>query len=214
MAIGILGLAILLAAGVMRAQDGNPPELGPMPPDQEWSGEHRFDGGGPGEMGRPGEGHEGMPPGGPHEFGGGGPFLRLAENPRLRKELALTDEQVERLHKIRVEEEKNSIQTRADLELRHIELRELLRADNPDHDAIMQKVDQVIALEGKMQKQRVETLLSARGVLTPDQIKKLKALGEERGPERGRMMGRPGGMGRHDGPATGSAPESPGAPAQ
>jgi hypothetical protein len=51
----------------------------------------------------------------------------------VRMFLGLTDEQVGRLHKIGVEAEKASIQTHADLELGHIELRELLRADNPDH---------------------------------------------------------------------------------
>ena len=83
--------------------------------------------------------------------------------------LGLTDEQVGRLHKIGVEAEKASVQTRADMELRHIELRELMRAENPDHDAIMQKLDEVNALRGKMEKQQVETMLSARGVLTPEQ---------------------------------------------
>jgi len=109
------------------------------------------------------------------------------------------------LHKIGIDAEKAAVQTRADMELRHIELRELLRADNPDHDAIMQKLDEVNALRGKMEKQQVETLLSARSVLTPDQLKKVKAFMENRGGgmERGRMMERHEGMGRpsgHGGP--------------
>ena len=122
------------------------------------------------------------------------------------------DEQVARLHKIGVDAEKASVQTRADMELRHIELRELMRADNPDHDAIMQKLDEVNALQGKMEKQRVETMLSARGVLTPEQQKKIKTFMENRGagggPERGRMMERRGGMGRppgHPGGAPGGS---------
>jgi Spy/CpxP family protein refolding chaperone len=100
------------------------------------------------------------------------------------------------------------------MELRHIELRELLRADNPDHDAIMQKLDEVNALRGKMEKQHVETLLSARSVLTPEQLKKVKAFMENRGAgggsERGRMMERHEGMGRpsgHGGP--GGTPGGP-----
>ena len=100
----------------------------------------------------------------------------MAENPRVRQSLGLTDEQVARLHKIGVEAEKASVQTRADMQLRHIELRELMRADNPDHDAIMQKLDEVNALQGKMAKQRVETMLSARSVLTPEQQKKSRPL--------------------------------------
>jgi hypothetical protein len=90
----------------------------------------------------------------------------------------------------------------------------LLRADNPDHDAIMQKLDEVNALRGKIEKQHVETLLSARGVLTPEQVKKVKAFMENRsaggGPERGPMMERHEGMRRpsgHGGP--GGTPGGP-----
>jgi Spy/CpxP family protein refolding chaperone len=138
----------------------------------------------------------------------------MAENPHVRQYLGLTDEQVGRLHALGVDAEKASVQTRADMELRHIELRELLRADNPDHDAIMQKLDEVNALRGKIEKQHVETLLSARGVLTPEQVKKVKAFMENRsaggGPERGPMMERHEGMRRpsgHGGP--GGTPGGP-----
>jgi len=106
------------------------------------------------------------------------------------------------------------------MELRHIELRELLRADNPDHDAIMKKLDDVNALRGKMEKQRVETMLSARSVLTPDQLKKIKTFMENRGAGggpggRGEMMERRGGQGRpmgHPGGAPGGSTAKPPAP--
>jgi Spy/CpxP family protein refolding chaperone len=135
----------------------------------------------------------------------------MAENPRVRQELGLTDEQVGRLHKIGVDAQKAAVQTRADLQLRGIELRELLRADNPNHDAIMSKIDEVNALQGKMAKQGVETMLSARSVLTPEQLKKIKTFMESRGagaPGRGGMMGPRGGARRPAGRpgAPGGAP--------
>jgi len=216
MAIGILGFMVLLAAAIVTwAQDGPPQGPGPGQGQHQFGGggqhgwgkgPNQFQGGGPGHFGRPGErGHGGWQRGGRHGFGGGEHLLRMAENPRVRQYLGLTDEQVGRLHKIGIDAEKAAVQTRADMELRHIELRELLRADNPDHDAIMQKLDEVNALRGKMEKQQVETLLSARSVLTPDQLKKVKAFMENRGGgmERGRMMERHEGMGRpsgHGGP--------------
>ena len=62
------------------------------------------------------------------------------------------------------------------------------------------KLDEVNALRGKMEKQQVETMLSARSVLTPEQLKKVKTFMENRGAgggmERGHMMERRGGMGR------------------
>jgi Spy/CpxP family protein refolding chaperone len=143
----------------------------------------------------------------------------MAENPRVRQYLGLTDEQVGRLHKIGVDAQKASVQTRADMELRRIELRELMRADNPDQSAIMQKLDEVNALQGKMEKQRVETMLSARSVLTPDQLKKIKTFMENRGEGggagRGQMMERRGGPGRppgHPGGAPGGSTPKPQAP--
>ena len=103
------------------------------------------------------------------------------------------------------------------MQLRHIELRELMHADNPDHDAVMQKLDAVNALRGKMEKERVETLLAARSVLTADQLKKVRTFGENfraGGFGRGPMMERRGGPGRPAGPAGTPAPKPQTPPAQ
>jgi Spy/CpxP family protein refolding chaperone len=234
-AIGTLGLMVLLAAAIVTsAQDGPPQGPGPGQGQHQWGGggqhqwgggQRKFEGGGHGEFGGPGmHGHGGFERGGRHGFGGGDHLVQMAENPRVRQYLGLTDDQVARLHKIGLEAEKSSIQTRADLELRHVELHELLRADNPDHDAIMQKLDEVNALQGKMEKQHVETMLSARGVLTPDQIKKVKEFMEHRGPEGGPGhehgmehhggMGRPGGHGGPGGEPGGPAMKPQAPPAQ
>ena len=72
--------------------------------------------------------------GGRGRFGRGGGLPRLAENPRVRQYLGLSDDQVARLHKIGVDTEKTSVQERADMQLRHIELRELMRTDNPENE--------------------------------------------------------------------------------
>ena len=224
LAIGTMSFMVLLAAAVViLAQDAVPKGPGQgqgqrtfaAGEGREWGGgPHQFMGGGPGQFGWHGErGRAGCGWGGGHGFGGGEHLLRMADNPRVRMSLGLTDDQVARLHKIGVDTEKASIQTHADLELRHIELRELLRADNPDRDAIMQKLDAVNVLRGKMDKQRVETLLSARSVLTPEQIKKVKAFMEGGGPRWGmeRGMERHGGMGRP--PGFGGPGGAPGWPA-
>jgi len=224
-------MVLLATAIVSWAQEGAPQAPAPGQGQHQFGGggqhqwgkgPHQFAGGGPGQFGRPGERRMGWQRGGRRGFGGGGGLLRMAENPRVREYLGLSDEQVGRLHKIGVEAQKASVETRADMELRHIELRELLRADNPDHDAIMQKLDQVNALQGKMEKQRVETMLSARSVLTPEQQKKIKTFMQNRGagggPERGHMMERRGGPGRppgHPGGATsGSTPKPQEPPVQ
>ncbi|MGO8816376.1 MAG: Spy/CpxP family protein refolding chaperone [Terriglobia bacterium] len=222
-AIGTLGLMVLLAAAMVSwAEEGAPQGADPGQDQHQmgggqhqWGdGPHKFDGGNRGQFatrewdgGR--EGHRmGWQRGGRGRFGGGDRLMHMAENPRVRQYLGLTDDQVARLHKIGIESEKASVQTRADMQLRHIELRELLRSDNPDHDAIMRKLDEVNALQGKMEKQRVETMLTARSVLTPEQLKKIKTFMENRGGGPGRgPMERRGGMGRPPHPAgPGGAP--------
>lgn len=220
LAIGILGLMVLLASAMIStAQEGGPPAA----PGQ---GQHQFGGGPHGwGNGRPafaqGRGRFGMEGrmGWQHGRRGMGGLLFMAQNPRVRQALGLTDDQVQRLHTLGVDAQKASIQNRADLELRQLELRELMRADNPDDNAIMQKLDQINALRGKMAKERVQTLLSARSVLTPDQLKKIKTFMENRGfahgPERGRMMyrrGMPGGRPQGPGGPGGAPPAQPQTP--
>ena len=150
-------------------------------------------------------------------FGGGRGLLHMADNPRVRAYLNLTDQQVTSLHQISVESAKASIRTHADLELRRIELHELLRADNPDHDAVMRKVQEVSDLRGQMAKQHMETMFTARNVLTPEQIKKVKAFmegggrGGPGGPEGERPTERHGGPGRRPG-GPGAPPAPPAHP--
>lgn len=222
-AIGVISMMVLVGtAFVCWAEEGAPQGPGPGQGQHQWGGgPHGFAqgerGGFEGHGGRDGERRMG----GQRGFGGGGGLLRMAENPRVREYLGLTDAQVGRLHEIGLNSRKASVQTRADMEMRHIELGELMRADNPDHDAIMQKLDEVNALRGKMEKQRVETMLSARGVLTPDQIKKIKTFRENHGGGMGHgpMMQRRGGPngrgpGHPGGGPGGSSPKPPEPPVQ
>jgi Spy/CpxP family protein refolding chaperone len=201
-AFGTIGLLVLLAAAIVawgeEGQEGT----------ARWQGPHES-----GIQGPSGDcGHQGMGRwDGRHGFGGGTGLVGLADNPRARAYLNLTDQQVDRLHQIAVDSEKSSVKTRADLELRSIELRELLRADNPDHDAVMKKVQEISELRGQRMKQHMETLLTAKSVLTTEQQKKLRSFRENRGfgtSGREHMMEHHGGQGRPLG-----RPGAPGAPA-
>jgi len=169
-ALGTMGLMAVLATTIVtRAQDG-PGRVA------RWEGPPRLQDHGPAG----GFGHRGMAWGrAGRGFGGGERLLRLADNPRMRTYLNLTDEQVSRLHRIGVDAQKTAVQTRANLQLRRIEMRELLRADNPDQNAILKKVDEVSALRAQMARQNIQTLLAARNVLTPDQQKKLRSVRPE-----------------------------------
>jgi Spy/CpxP family protein refolding chaperone len=114
----------------------------------------------------------------------------MLDNDRARAALGLTEDQATRLRQITVETEKAAIKTRADLAVRRIELRELLKADNPDRDTVMKKVQEVSDLTGQLMQQHVQALLSAKTILTPEQQKKLR---EFRASQR---WGRPGMQGQ------------------
>ena len=118
-AIGTLGLMVLLAAAIsvgVRKAPPKGPGLGKASIRSGGGGSSingatarsRFAGGGRGQFGRqrraggPGGHGMGWQRGGRRGFGGGEGLLRMAENPRVRQYLGLTDEQVGRLHKIGV----------------------------------------------------------------------------------------------------------------
>jgi Spy/CpxP family protein refolding chaperone len=144
-------------------------------------------------------------------FGTSERMLGLLDNQRFRTEIGLNDQQVERLRQILVEAEKSSIRTRADLRLRSIELREMLRSDNPDRTTVLRKVQELSDLRGQMMKQHVEALLAAKTVLTPEQQRKVQSFMRSRAggaPWRGRFGMHPDRGGMPPGPG-GAGPQPP-----
>ncbi len=121
-----------------------------------------------------------------HRFGGhehgdmAARVLALLDNDHFRAEMNLTDQQASRLREIVVDAEKSSVETGAALKVDAIDLRELLRADNPDRAAVLKKVDEISALRGELMKEHIEALLAAKTVLTPEQQKKFRDFFERR----------------------------------
>lgn len=156
------------------------------------------------------------------DFGGGqrmgARLLAMLDNDRVKSELGLSDDQTNRLRQIVVQTQKSTIKTGADMAVRGIELRELLRADNPDRQAVMKKIDEISALRTEMMKRNMEALLSAKTVLTPEQQKKIRSFIEGRraaGPLRNQFFGRrvpPAAGGEGFRPHPPRAPEAPAPP--
>jgi Spy/CpxP family protein refolding chaperone len=143
---------------------------------------------------------------------GGGRFLRLLESERVKTDLGLTDQQSERLRQILVEAQKARLRTLSDLGVRRIELREMLRAEQPDRSAVLKKVQEISDLRAQAMRQNIETLLTAREVLTPEQRQKVRSYIEQGRAGRGwrgerRPFG-PRGSGRRAGP-WGNPPHPP-----
>lgn len=113
-------------------------------------------------------------------------LLAMLDNDRMKSALGLTDDQSARLRKIVVDTEKSTIKSRADLKVHGIELRELIRTDAPDRQAVMKKVDEISALRQEMMKQEFDALLNAKSVLTPEQQKKVRSFLERGHGKEGR----------------------------
>ena len=143
----------------------------------------------------------------------GSRMLALLENDRVKAELKLTDQQVTRLHQIALEGEKAGIKTQAEMRVRGLELRELLRADQPEREVVVKKVQEISDLRGQMMRQHVESLLAAKTVLTPEQQQRFRSLRARRGhpgPGGGWMGHRGPRMGRGPGPSQpAGSPEPP-----
>lgn len=152
-----------------------------------------------------GDGDWGRGPGRGPGFDMSSRMLAMLESDRVKAELNLTEQQVAQLHQIALEGEKASVKARAELRVRGLELRELLRADQPEREAVMKKVQEITELRGQMMRQHVESLLAAKTVLTPEQQQKFRSL----------RAGRAGRMGRRGpGFGSGSRPSQPAEPPQ
>ncbi len=128
---------------------------------------------------------------------------------RLKQELGLSDEQTTRLREIRESRQRDEIRRRADAEVAHLDLRRLLEAPTVDRKAVDAKVKEMADLHSAGLRARVDTMLSMREVLTPEQLQKWQSLEGERG--RGRWRRRDGRrpFGRGFGSGPDQAPSAP-----
>jgi Spy/CpxP family protein refolding chaperone len=123
--------------------------------------------------------------GGNHHFAG----------PRF-EELDLTQMQKNQLKSARTESHKKMIQLKADIQLAHVELKELLSQKNPNQKSVERAVTKVSAAQSKMMTNRVQQKLALNKILTQEQFDKLEAM--PKGPRgghrgfRGRRGGPPG----------------------
>jgi Spy/CpxP family protein refolding chaperone len=137
-------------------------------------------------------------------------ILALLDNDQFRAKINLTDDQASRLRQVVVNSEKSAIETRAQMAVDGIELREMLRSDQPDKDAVMKKVEEISSLREQMMKNGVQAILEAKTVLTPQQQKQVREFMESRFARGGwGAQGREhhrGGMMRRQGPRNMPAP--------
>jgi len=92
------------------------------------------------------------------------------------EKLGLSAEQKEQIHKIMLDTRKKNIEAEAKGKIARIELHELLGADTPDQKKIDAKIAELSQLHEATLRNRVETMLAVKKVLTPEQRLKMKEL--------------------------------------
>jgi Spy/CpxP family protein refolding chaperone len=105
--------------------------------------------------------------------------MRLVNDPAMREKLGITDEQAAKIRQQTFDFQKAEIRDRADVQVRRLELNQLLTAANPDRAAIDQKLEQISATRLAQRKLEVNYRLDMRAALTSEQRQKLQNLREE-----------------------------------
>jgi Spy/CpxP family protein refolding chaperone len=142
------------------------------------------------------------------EFG----LARLLNDPAIREKLGITAEQVGAIRKQESDFRKAEIRNRADLEVKRVDLKDLLDAEKPDRAAIDSKLQEISTARLALEKSAIHYRLTMREAITPKQREKLHQLMSERFRHDG-GPGRPGPRGEGHRGQHGPAP-APDAQAQ
>jgi Spy/CpxP family protein refolding chaperone len=116
------------------------------------------------------------------EFG----LSRLLSDPEIQQKIGISAAQVAKIKEQESAFRKSEIRERADLEVKRVELRDLLSAETPDRSAVDSKLQEVSAAQLAMAKSRVDFRLDMKNALTADQREKLRQAVRDRWQSRGR----------------------------
>ncbi len=197
-ALAVLAVALSSAPVLAQGdpQDPPPEQQGPLqgfgqhgqmrpggPGEERGQWGHRQEGFRGGErMGRRGFGRE------RGEFG----LARILKDPVIREKLGITAEQIGAIRKQESDFRKAEIRDRADLEVKRVDLKDLMEADKPDRAAIDSKLQEISNARLALEKSAIHYRLAMREAITPEQRQKLHELMSERWRHEG-GPGRPGG---------------------
>jgi Spy/CpxP family protein refolding chaperone len=113
---------------------------------------------------------------GQREFG----LMYALRDPDIRKQVGITDEQFAKIRRLGPDFRKTEIRDRADLQVKRMDLRDLLSADKPDRAAIDSKLQEISASELALEKAAVDYRLDMRDAITSAQRDKLRELMRDR----------------------------------
>ena len=94
----------------------------------------------------------------------------------MAKELNLTPEQKEQFREQKYQAKAKKIETRSKLRLKELALRHELEKKEVNRETIDRIVKEIKELHGVMLEQRVDSILKAKEILTPEQFEKFQSL--------------------------------------
>jgi Spy/CpxP family protein refolding chaperone len=114
---------------------------------------------------------------------------RMLQDPMLRQQLGVSADQAAKIRQQETDFEKTEIRNRADIQVKRLELNELMSADKPDRAAIDGKVAEVGVAQIAMEKATIDNRLNMRDALTPVQRQRLEQIVAQR--RQARFAGNP-----------------------
>jgi Spy/CpxP family protein refolding chaperone len=113
-----------------------------------------------------------------------GPPGRWWTNPAMVQKLGLTTEQQKQIDAVFQQNRVKLIDLNASVQKEEAVLDPMLDADRPDESKVLVQIDRIAQARAELEKANARMLLGFRGVLNPDQWKKLQTDGPP-GPPRG-----------------------------
>jgi Spy/CpxP family protein refolding chaperone len=123
-------------------------------------------------------------------------LARLLKDPAIRQQLGITAEQAAAIRQQETDFRKERIRGRADLQVKRIDLENLMAADKPDRAAIDSKLTEISAARLVLEKSAVHYRLTMRDAITPAQREKLRQWMKDRRGYGGAGRQGPPGAGR------------------
>jgi Spy/CpxP family protein refolding chaperone len=127
-------------------------------------------------------------------------LARLVNHPAFRERIGITTEQAERIRTETFDFRKAEIRNRADIQVKYLELGQLLSATTPDRTAIDNQLAEISAARLTQAKAAVNFHLDMRAALTPEQKLKLEQMRHEFFRHRGFHPDGSDSMGPENGP--------------
>ncbi|TES92306.1 MAG: periplasmic heavy metal sensor [Candidatus Cloacimonadota bacterium] len=108
-----------------------------------------------------------------------GEFHGLWKNKKLAKEIGLSEEQIDKMKDLSIATEKKMIKIRADMELKEIDLREVLDADKPDEGKAINLIKEIMKKKTEAWVLKIKQRIAMKKTLTTEQMEKLEEFKRE-----------------------------------